>query len=270
MKRILSIQSQVAYGHVGNSAAVFPMQAKGAEVIAVPTALLSNHPHYPTMRGQMLPAALVADLLLGIEERGLVDEEMVILSGYLGTPETARVVAAFIARARGSNPDIAYICDPVMGDDDLGTFVNDGLIGIFRDELVPLATVITPNQYELELLAGQKARDLDALRAAVHALGGPEAVVTGCVLADTAPGHVETITCTAGAIRRTAVTRLPIRPCGTGDLFTGLLTARLAAGVPLVTAAAQATAEIHAVLSRTEAAGSPEMQLAGFPFTTHA
>jgi pyridoxine kinase len=85
MKRVVSIQSQVAYGHVGNSAAVFPMQAKGVQVVAVPTALLSNHPHYPTMRGQMLPASLVADLLLGIEERGVVDENTILLTGYLGT-----------------------------------------------------------------------------------------------------------------------------------------------------------------------------------------
>ena len=270
MKRVVSIQSQVAYGHVGNSAAVFPMQAKGVEVVAVPTALLSNHPHYPTMRGQMLPASLVADLLLGIEERGVVDENTILLTGYLGTADTAQAVGDFVARARQRHPGIAYICDPVMGDDDLGIFVKEELIGIFRECLVPLATLITPNQYELELLTGERARNLGGMEAAIRAVGpGIDAVVTGCALEDTAPGHMETIACTTGEIIRTSVKRLPIRPCGTGDLFTGLLTARLAAGAPLAKAAARATAEIHAVLTRTEAAGTEEMRLAGFPFTSH-
>lgn len=269
MKRIVSIQSQVAWGHVGNSAAVFPMQAKGVEVIAVPTALLSNHPHYPTMRGRMLPVSLVADLLLGIEERGLADEGTIILTGYLGTPETAQAVGDFIMRARERSPGITYVCDPVMGDDDLGTFVREELIGIFRERLVPLASLITPNQYELELLTGERARSLSGIDTAMRAIGqGLDAAVTGCVLDDTAPDHVETIVCAAGEITRTTVERLPIRPCGTGDLFTGLLAARLAAGVPLAEAAAQATAEIHAVLTRTEAAGAEEMRLAGFTFTS--
>ena len=267
MKRIVSIQSQVAYGHVGNSAAVFPMQAKGAEVIAVPTALLSNHPHYPTMRGQMLPASLVADLLVGIEERGLVDEGTIILTGYLGTSDTAQAVYDFIVRARQRSPGITYVCDPVMGDDDLGVFVKEELVGAFRERLVPLASLITPNQYELELLTGERARNLSGIEAATRAIGdGIDAVVTGCVLEDTAPGHVETIACTGGEISRTSVERLPIRPCGTGDLFTGLLAARLAANEPLAEAAAGATAEVHAVLRRTEEAASPEMRLSGFPF----
>ncbi|MDI1266510.1 MAG: pyridoxal kinase, partial [bacterium] len=94
---VISIQSQVAFGHVGNSAAVFPMQMHGIDVTAVPTTLLSNRPGYPTIRGRMLEAQLVADLLLGIEERGAVDTAQMIVSGYLGSPETAAVVADFVA-----------------------------------------------------------------------------------------------------------------------------------------------------------------------------
>src|SRR4030081_3152839 len=90
---VISIQSQVAYGHVGNSAAVFPMQMHGIDVIAVPTTLLSNRPGYPTIRGRVLDAQLVADLLLGVEERGALDTCQVILSGYLGSPGIAGGVA---------------------------------------------------------------------------------------------------------------------------------------------------------------------------------
>jgi pyridoxine kinase len=109
---VISIQSQVAYGHVGNSAAVFPLQMHGIDVIAVPTALLSNRPGYPTIRGRVLDAQLVADLLRGIEERGAVEGCRMILSGYLGSAEIAAVVADFVARARARNPSLLYCCDP--------------------------------------------------------------------------------------------------------------------------------------------------------------
>jgi pyridoxine kinase len=113
---VISIQSQVAYGHVGNRAAVFPMQSRGVDVIAVPTTLVSNRPGYPTIRGRILEADLVADLLMGIEERGAVDSCRMILTGYLGSPEIAGVVTEFMTRARKSNPKLIYCCDPVFGD----------------------------------------------------------------------------------------------------------------------------------------------------------
>jgi pyridoxine kinase len=105
---VISIQSQVAFGHVGNSAAVFPMQMHGIDVIAVPTTLLSNRPGYPTIRGRVLEARLIADLLLGIRERGAVETCNMILSGYLGSPDIASVVADFVARAKASNPALRY------------------------------------------------------------------------------------------------------------------------------------------------------------------
>src|SRR5215471_43578 len=97
---VISIQSQVAFGHVGNSAAVLPLQMHGIDVIAVPTTLLSNRPGYATLRGRVLDAELVADLLRGVEERGAVDEASMILSGYLGSAELATVVADFVERAK--------------------------------------------------------------------------------------------------------------------------------------------------------------------------
>lgn len=269
MTDVISIQSQVVHGHVGNSAAVFPMQAKGLKVAAVPTALLSNHPHYPTMRGRMLEADLVADLLRGVEERGLVETAKVLITGYLGTVETAAVVAGFVERARARNPNLVYVCDPVMGDDDLGVFVNQGLIGMFRERLTPQAGIVTPNQYELELLTGQDARSVQAFGDAMEWLarnGTGAAAVTGCVFDDTPAGSLETVVWTPQSLTRTPVVRLPIRPCGTGDLFTALLTARLCEGLDLLDAAAGATQEIHAVLRRTQAEGSGEMSLTGFPF----
>src|SRR5437588_9962312 len=139
---VISIQSQVAYGHVGHSAAVFPLQMHGIDVIAVPTTLLSNRPGYPTIRGRVLEAQLVADLLLGVEERGAIDAADMILSGYLGSPEIAAVVADFVARAKARNPKLVYACDPVLGDRDRGMFVKAEIPPLVRDHLLPLADII--------------------------------------------------------------------------------------------------------------------------------
>lgn len=266
---VISIQSQVVHGHVGNSAVVYPMQAEGVTVAAVPTALLSNHPHYPTMRGTVLEAGLVADLLRGVEERGLVDRAAVLLTGYLGSLAIAEHVVRFAAAALKRNPNLVYLCDPVMGDDDLGVFVADGLQDIFRDRLVPLASIITPNQFELELLAGTKARDTAGLLTAsdgITGVGRPAVVATGCTLTDTPAGQVETVLCANGLTTRIATPRLPIRPCGTGDLLSGLVAAHLAKGACLEAALRRAVEGTYRVLERTRQAGADEMCL--FPVAT--
>src|ERR1700682_4747621 len=144
---VISIQSQVVHSHVGNSAAVFPLQACGIEVAAVPTALLS-HPHYSSLRGRALDAKLVRDLLAGVEERGLVDICKVLISGYLGSPAIAAAVIDFVRRAKARNPNLLYLCDPVMGDADPGYYVDEDMRALFCEGLVPLADIITPNQFE--------------------------------------------------------------------------------------------------------------------------
>ena len=261
---VISIQSQVVTGHVGNSAAVYPMQAEGVTVAAVPTTLLSNHPQYPTMRGRVLDADLVADLLLGVEERGLIEQAAVLITGYLGSPAIAAAVADFAERALERNPNLVYLCDPVMGDDDLGIFVADGIKEVFWERLVPIASLVTPNQFELELLTNTKARDAASLLAAsraVAARGCAGVIASGCMLIDTPPGIVETIFCSDGKLLRIATPRLPIRPCGTGDLLTGLIAAHLAKGKDVEIALRLAVDHIFGVLERTQRAKAQEMCL---------
>jgi pyridoxine kinase len=193
---VISIQSQVAYGHVGNSAAVFPMQMHGIEVIAVPTTLLSNRPGYPTIRGRVLDAQLVADLLLGVEERGALDTCRMILSGYLGSPEIAAVVADFVQRAKARNPALPYCCDPVLGDRDRGLFVQADIPPLVRDRLCRLADIITPNHIEFEWLCGAQATTTDQVIAQAQALlarGPSTIVVTSAELADTPDEEIETL-----------------------------------------------------------------------------
>lgn len=267
MTRVISIQSQVVHGHVGNSAAVFPLQSKGIEVAAVPTALLSNHLHYESTYGSYLEPDLLDSLLCGVEDRGWLETSSVLITGFVGSLESAHVLATFVERARLRNPSLLYVCDPVMGDADHGIFVKESLVDVFRARLVPMAQFITPNQYELEVLARRKARTIGDLQACLETLDMPNATgaaVTGCVLDDTAKGHVETVSWTPRAMTRSVVERLPLRPCGTGDLFTALLVAAICDGEDLAQASARATEGVFAVLQSTLAAKSNEMVLTGF------
>ena len=261
---VISIQSQVAYGHVGNSAAVFPMQMHGIDVIAVPTTLLSNRPGYATVRGRILEANLVADLLLGAEERGAVDSCRVILSGYLGSPEIAEVVAQFVARAKKNNPKLIYCCDPVLGDSEPGLFVHAEIPPIFRDSLCPLADIITPNHFELECLSEAKATTIDETTRsarALSAIGPSTVVVTGAQLADTPRDRVDTILVEDSAAWRLSTPKLRIHPSGTGDLFSSLFVSSLVRGSDTRGALEHAVSAIFAVLEHTAVAGTEEMRI---------
>jgi pyridoxine kinase len=265
---VISIQSQVAYGHVGNSAAVFPMQMHGIDVIAVPTTLLSNRPGYPTIRGRVLEAQLVADLLLGVEERGALETAQVILSGYLGSAEIAAVVADFVQRAKARNPALTYACDPVLGDRDGGLFVQAEIPPLMRDLLCPLADIITPNHFEFEWLCGANAGTIDDVIAQAQALmtrGPSTIVVTSAELADTPDDAIETIAVERTQARsqawRVATPKLPISPSGTGDLFTSLLVSARVRGSNTPDALSHAASAIFAVLERTAARGTEEMRI---------
>ena len=159
MSLIISIQSQVVMGHVGNSAAVFPLLAAGHQVAAVPTVILSNIPEYPTLRGRPLPEDFFAELLQGLWDRELPQRADFLLSGYLGTAGNARLLADFVARAKAENPGLRYYCDPVLGDDDPGLYVPAEIAHILRDRLLPLADLASPNGFELAWLTGTPIRN---------------------------------------------------------------------------------------------------------------
>lgn len=270
MSTVISIQSQVVAGHVGNAAAVPQMHAAGLTVLAVPTVLFSNHPGHGRFRGRVTDPTLVADLLLGLEEHGVLDDTVSIVSGYLGSRETGEAVAAFVDRALVAGPGILYVCDPVMGDTGSGVFVAPGVVEVLRDELVRRAHVLTPNQFELGLLVTERPVDapgtgsVDDLAAAARTLLGPTqhgVVVTGCYLVDTEPGVIETV-----VVERDTVTRVPSikesdAPNGTGDLFNGALTAALATGATLADAARSAADAVSRALRWTATQGSRHLLL---------
>lgn len=261
---VISIQSQVVYGHVGNSAAVLPMQARGLNVAAVPTTLLSNHPGYATMRGRVLEPELVSDLLRGVEERGLIETSRYIVSGYLGSRANGEVVADFVKRARKINPEITYICDPVMGDTGLGVFVADPVVECIINQLVPLADLLTPNQFEVGLITKSEPASFAVLEEKVRQIqvfNNARVVATGCVFPDTPYGSLENVVFEGASQTRLTSLRVPVVPVGTGDLFTGLLTADLVHGCSLTDAARNAAATVLRVVGRMAAHGEQEMQL---------
>jgi pyridoxine kinase len=258
---VIAIQSQVVHGHVGNSAAVFPLQACGIEVAAVPTALLSNHPHYSSMRGGVLNVEFVCDLLAGLEERGLVDTCKVLISGYLGSPAIAAAVIDFVRRAKARNPNLLYLCDPVMGDADLGFYVDEDMRALYCEGLVPLADIITPNHFELEHLVRRAPATVEGIVAAARGLGPSTVAVTGVQLQDPSSGIVQTLAIEPRAGWMVSTPRLSCRPSGTGDLFTALFAAALVQGLTTGAALGRAVSGLYGVLEETERRQSYEMAL---------
>lgn len=269
--RILSIQSSVAYGHVGNSAAVFPLQRLGHEVWPVLTVHFSNHTGYGAWRGPLLAPDDVRDVIAGIADRGVLGTADAVLSGYQGDPAVGAVVLDAVAQVKALNPDAVYCCDPVMGDVGRGMFVRPGIPEYMRDEVVPRADIITPNHFELEFLAGGEARSVDEVLDAVEAVrarGPRDVLVTSVRYGDgfdvDVMGGSDTLDVVAVSDEGAwAVTTplLPIAPNGGGDITAALYLAHLrTSGSPAV-ALERTTASVYAVLEATVAAGTRELQI---------
>ncbi|AJE47543.1 pyridoxal kinase [Celeribacter indicus] len=266
---VISIQSQVVFGHVGNSAALFPMQAAGLEVAAIPTVVFSNTPDYPTLRGRALPPEFFSDLLQGARERGLPERADYILTGYIGSLDVAGMVADFVAEAKAVNPALTYLCDPVMGDTGPGLYVPEAIADVMRDRLLPMADLATPNPFELAWLTGQEIAtlaDLEAAKALLHIAPGSRLIATGCALADTPPGHIESVLLGPEGITRHPTEHLPIALPGTGDLFAGLIVAGLGRGLSLPRAVETAQTLTSHALRHARALGAGEVVLSAPEF----
>ena len=152
---ILSIQSHVVYGHVGNSAAVFPLQRLGREVWPLMTVQFSSHLGYAGWRGRAFDAAMIDDCMSGLEAIGVLPALRRSLDRLLGKPEIGEAALRALDRIRAANGEAAYACDPVIGDVGPGIYVAAGVGEFFRDRALPLATIATPNAFELEWLTGR-------------------------------------------------------------------------------------------------------------------
>jgi pyridoxine kinase len=259
---ILSIQSWVAYGHVGNASAVFPLQRLGAEVWAVNTVQFSNHTGYGAWRGQVFDAQLIRDCVQGIEERGVMGRCDAVLSGYLGSAEIGSAVLDAVARAKAANPKAVYCCDPVIGDVGRGVFVRPGVPEWFRDHAMPAADIATPNQFELEWLTGREVGTLAAAKEAVavlQAMGPRTVLLTSLNVAETPADSVCMLAAEGGAFWRVTTPLLPVSVNGAGDAVAALfLFHRLRSG-SAAEALAAAASSVFGLLRRTAEANSREI-----------
>src|SRR5829696_8266194 len=167
---ILSIQSHVAYGHVGNASAVFPMQRLGCEVWPIHTVQFSNHTGYGAWRGRVFDGPAIEEIVEGIAERGVLPSCDGVLSGYMGSADIGTAILSAVARVREANPAALYCCDPVIGDVGRGVFVRPGIPEFMRDHAVPAADIVTPNQFELDYLSGIATDTLASVKEAIAAV----------------------------------------------------------------------------------------------------
>ncbi|MGE8641989.1 MAG: pyridoxine/pyridoxal/pyridoxamine kinase [Achromobacter sp.] len=253
---IVSIQSQVVYGYVGNNAAMPIFRRAGLRAIAVPTVILSNTPHYPTLHGGAVPLDWFEGLLKGLDERGVTKVARAVVCGYLGQPGQADLLARWLPTVRAARPDLRVHIDPVMGDRNDGLYVDAGLVAQYRDLLVPLADGMTPNHFELELLVGRPLASIAEVVEAARELiaQGPEwIVVTSAAPMAAAPGTLQLAVVTRDKVSVVTHPEIAIPPSvhGTGDVFMASLTARLLTGQDLPEAVREAAAQVTATLERT-------------------
>ena len=261
---ILSIQSSVAFGHVGNSAAVFPLQRIGVEVWPVNTVHFSNHTGYGTWRGIVLPVDAVAEVIQGIEERQVLARCNGVLSGYMGDASLGRIVLEAVAKVRFANPDAAYCCDPVMGDIGRGFFVRPGIPEFMKDQAIPAATIVTPNQFELEYLANLQINDLaSALRAVdvIMARGPRVILVTSLRRQDEADDRIGVLAVDANEAHLIETPLLPLNVNGAGDMTAALFFAHWLRIGSIKEALELTIASVFEVLETTARTGEREMQL---------
>ena len=262
---ILSIQSAVAYGHVGNSAAVFALQRLGYEVWPVDTVRFSNHPGHGGFQGRASSATELAELIQGLAAGNWLGQVDALLTGYMGAADQGPVIADAWARISAANPRAIWALDPVIGDKGR-VFVRPGIPEFLRD-IAPRAQILTPNAFELEYLTGQTCRRLDEALAAGRALraGGTGrdrlVVVTGLALDDLDPGTLTTLAIDATAAWRVTTPAQPHPAHGAGDLFSALFLGRYLRKRDAREALAGATAAVHAVIAHSAAAGAREMLL---------
>ncbi|MEI2416417.1 pyridoxal kinase [Orrella sp. JC864] len=255
---VISIQSQVVYGYAGNTAAVPVLQAAGLTVLQVPTTILSNTPHYPQFSAMPVDADHVRGLLEGVMRRIAPGQVTAVLTGWMGSAAIVHEVAQFIARLKASHPRLVYLCDPVMGDEASGLYVDPACAHAIAERLVPLGDILKPNEFELARLVPQAGDTRERLLA----LAGPRRrpVVVSSV-AD-APGTIATLAGTGPHdLWRICTPRLSPVLTGTGDVLTARFLSAWLQGERLPEALAAAVGGIYAVIEAAEAGGDTEMPL---------
>jgi pyridoxine kinase len=259
---ILSIQSHVAYGHVGNASAVFPMQRLGVEVWPIHTVQFSNHTGYGAWKGRVFDGGMIDEVMEGVAERGVLPSCDGVLSGYMGSADIGHAILSAVQRVRAANPKALYCCDPVIGDVGRGVFVRPGIPEFMREQAVPAADIVTPNQFELELLTDIEVKTIADAHRAIEALrdAGPKVVlVTSLSTNETPDDAIDMMASDAKGSWRVRTPKLDVSVNGAGDAIAALFFTHYLREESAAAALAKASASIYGLLKRTKEAGSREI-----------
>ena len=260
-KDILLIQSYVAYGYVGNRAAMFPLQRLGFEVTAVNTVQFSNHTGYENFAGDVMTSDHLSRVLSGIEKRGIFKDFSAVLSGYLGSAELGELILQTVRKIKRENPSAYYCCDPVMGDAGVGMFIPAKVAEFIRQECVPLADILTPNLYELAYLAEQSVESLNSIKAIqaacnkLHQRGPRIILVTGIQMLLSFDKNLYVL--------ETPKFDLKWPPSGSGDATSALFVGYLLKLNDPKKALEKTAASIFELFKATFEAGTRELQFIG-------
>jgi pyridoxine kinase len=261
---ILSIQSHVAYGHVGNDAAVFTLQRMGVEVWPVHTVQFSNHTGYGDWKGRVFDSGMINEVVAGIAQRGVLGECGGVLSGYMGSVDIGAAILDAVAVVKRANPNARYCCDPVIGDVGRGIFVREGIPDFMKNKAVPVADVITPNQFELDCLSQRASRTLREARDAVKALHdlGPRVVLVTSLHTDETPlDSIDLLASDANGCFVLRTPRLPVAVNGAGDAIAALFFAHYLRNGNVGEALSRSASSIFGMLARTAEVNAREIQL---------
>lgn len=223
---ILSIQSHVVYGHVGNAAVSFVLQRLGMDVWPLNTVQFSNHTGYADWEGRITPPDEVQALLQGLSRRAIFPQCKAVLTGYLGSPALGDAVLDAVSMVKAANKEVIWCCDPVMGDQGRGFFVAPAIADFFKKRALPRADILTPNLFELEQISDVRVSDVDSLRLALRLLHskGPRLIcLTSARLADTPEQAIDMVLSTPSEIWRLRLPKLPLSPNGAGDVTASLV-----------------------------------------------
>ena len=275
MKKILSIQSHVAYGYVGNRSAVFPLQRLGVDVSAINTVQFSNHTGYGDFTGDIFPADHIQDIIEGLQKRRPLGEFNALLSGYMGSQELGEVIVKTVKKAKQENPSLLYCCDPVIGDIGRGVFVQPKVARFIKEHAICVADIITPNQYELCYLADSDFDETETLPDIIglsdvieycktlHKVGPKVILVTSLTQKDASPDTIEMLVSTPDGAWVVHMPRLNLglAPNGAGDVVTAIFLAKYLETEDPVAALQHCAGAIYAVFKATKAAGTRELQI---------
>jgi pyridoxine kinase len=259
---ILSIQSHVAFGHVGNASATFPMQRLGHEVWPIHTVQFSNHTGYGSWTGRVFDGMAVEELVDGIAARGVLPSCDGILSGYMGSADIGQAILGTVARVREANPNALYCCDPVIGDVGRGIFVRPGIPEFMRDNAVPSADIITPNQFELDFISGRNSATLADAKSALAAVQrtGPGVVLVTSLHTDaTPPESIDLMAAAGDEVWLVRTPKLGVSVNGAGDAIAALFFVHYLETRSARAALQRAASSVYGLLRRTEQAGAREL-----------